>query len=104
MILEKTKWENIKKFANNKRNFRAKDIPCGYTGKVYVNYLHKAGFLTRTKKGHYSLNLNLTKELSIGNVKDFAYGKRKYQLIKLIRKIKLNKIKKYGLGSRRRYS
>ena len=87
-----SKWSEIKKFINKNKSFRMKHVPFGSTGKLYVNYLHKGGFLTRTKRGHYTLNLNLDENLTLAKVQDYAYGELKGQLAKVIRKEKLKKL------------
>jgi len=92
MVEEESKWTQIKKFVNETKSFRHRDIPLGSTGYVYVNYLHKAGFLSRPKKGHYLLNLNIEDDITLHNITEYAYGDKKGTLNKLIRKKKIEKI------------
>lgn len=92
MVEEETKWQLIKNFVNKTKYFRFRDIPYGKTGKLYVLYLHKAGFLGRPKKGHYSLNLHLDDNLTIYEVTNYAYGDDKTTIKKLVRKSKIKNL------------
>jgi len=92
MIKEESKWDQIKTFVNDTKSFRFRDIPFGATGQIYINYLHKAGFLNRPKKGYYLLNIIIEKNITLHNVTDYAYGSKKGKIKKLVRKEKLKKI------------
>lgn len=92
LMKEESKWTQIKKFVNKTKSFRFKDIPLGSTGQIYVNYLHKSGFLRRPKKGHYILNLTIDNDITLHNVTDYAYGDKKGEINKLIRKKKIENL------------
>ncbi len=87
-----TKWQSVKNFINETKYFRSKDIPDCSVGKVYVNYLHKAGFLGRPKKGYYSLNLHIDDNITIYKVTNYAYGDGKGFIKKLVRKNKIENL------------
>jgi len=89
MMEDESKWQIIKDFVNETKYFRSRDIPLGSTGKVYVNYLHKAGFLGRPKKGIYSLNLHVENDITLYKVTDYAYGDNKGVINKVVRKNKI---------------
>lgn len=85
----KNKWYDIKMFVIDNKEFRAKDIPHGDTGQMYINYLHKAGFIKRIKRGYYKMLLS-PKNYTLKEIKKYAYGDS--NINKLLRKEKLNKI------------
>lgn len=91
-MVEESKWQQIKNFVNETKAFRHKDIPLGSVGHVYVNYLHKSGFLGRPKKGYYYLNLHVEDDITLYNVTDYAYGDNKGKINKLVRKKKLENL------------
>jgi len=46
-----------------------------HTVDTYLNYLHKAGYLYKPKRGVYGLTTEIEIDLSIDDVKNMAYGR-----------------------------
>jgi hypothetical protein len=51
---------------------------------TYLNYLHKAGYLYKPRRGIYGLIHEIETDLSIDDVKNQAYGKLSYDVIRKI--------------------
>ena len=86
-----SKWDRIKKFVNETKEFHIKDIG-GESEKTYINYLYQAGFLCKPKKGYYKLIIEISDDVTLYNITEYAYGKKKGIMTKLIRKAKLKKL------------
>lgn len=86
-----TKWENAKKLINKQKTFKMSDLPKD-VGYNYINYMRAAGFISRTERGTYFKNLTLPDDLTLKDVKEYAYGSKQGQVKLLIRKEKLIKL------------
>lgn len=84
------KWDELKMIINEKKSFRLNELPSN--SYSYVNYLRASGFLTRTKRGYYSLNIQLDERHTLKEILSYAYGDKKGQINQLIRKEKLKEI------------
>lgn len=60
------------------------DILHTNTIDTYLNYLHKAGYLYKPRRGIYGLLHEIETDLSIDDVKNQAYGKLSYDVVRKI--------------------
>lgn len=78
-------WQRVKNFLNTELigvELRRKDIINGMNltgGKFttldcYLNYLHKAGYLYKPKRGWYGLAVTIPTDLSVDDCRSEAYG------------------------------